>query len=369
MKIVLAGGETGGPIVPLIAIAKEIKVEHPKTQIVVLDTPNSVGKQLALKEKWNFYTISSGKLRRYWSIKNLWAPASFALAFMKAIRVMRSVKPNIVLGAGGYIQVPVTWAAWVCKVPVIIHQQDIVPSLSNTLCAPFASKITTTFQSSLKDFHSGTGLFGAIRKRKKSSEKLQWTGNPFRKDLTEATKDKAQKFFKLSGKLPVVLVLGGGTGARGLNKLVTEAMPELQKYVEVIHVTGKRSSNVMKYDNYRTYEFLDRIDLGYAAADLVVSRAGISTITELCNLKKLTILIPMPNSHQELNAFYLFEQGAAVPMDQETTTAEMLIQSIRGLLVDGNAQKVLKQGMANLMPKNSAAKIAKLVYEITGYDK
>lgn len=367
MKIIIAGGQTGGPIMPLLAVVDEIKREKHRLQLVVLDTPTSIASALSEKEKFHFYPIRTGKLRRYWSFKNALAPVTVVFGFLQALRVMYSFKPAIVLGAGGFVQVPVVWAAWLLRIPVLLHQQDISPSLSNSLSAPMASKITTTFAQSQRDFPSGFGFFGSHKKHKEQS--VIWTGNPFRESLAHASKEEARKYFKLTSKLPVLLVIGGSSGAKGLNNLLYRALAKLTKTVQIIHVTGPGKKQPVVHENYHAYEFIDRIDLAYAISDMVISRAGISTITELANLGKISIVIPMPHTHQEHNAQLLYERQAAVVLDQTITTPEKVISVVRGLLLDGETQKLMKKNITELMPKKSAEKIAKIVMELVSHGK
>jgi UDP-N-acetylglucosamine--N-acetylmuramyl-(pentapeptide) pyrophosphoryl-undecaprenol N-acetylglucosamine transferase len=362
MKIVLAGGQTGGPVVPLLAVAEEIKRQKSHTQVLVLDTPNSAARILAAKQKFHFYAIHTGKLRRYWSIRTLLAPLAIAWGFLQALRILHSFKPNIVMGAGGFVQVPVVWAAWILNIPVLLHQQDVASTLSNSLSAPFARRITTTFEQSRGNFHSGSGFFGSHKRNK--NPRVVWTGNPFRESILEATKDEARKHFKLDDELPVLLVTGGGGGAQGINNLLYKALPDLTKAVQIIHGTGVGKKYSIAYDNYHAYEFIDRMDLAYAASDLVISRAGISTITELANLGKISIIIPIPRTHQEINAQLLYQMQAAIILDQNQTNSEFLVSLIRKLLLDGDTQKLLHHNISKLMPKKAAAKIAKLALEL-----
>lgn len=369
MKVVIAGGQTGGPIMPLLAVVESLRKDFPRLQLMVLDTPSSTAKKIAKDQKFIFYPIRTGKLRRYWSLQNLLAPFWLFVGFIQSLYTMVQFKPNIVLGAGGFVQVPVIWAAWVLRIPILIHQQDVNLSLSNFLTAPCASKITTTFESSVRDFHSGLGLFGSHKKNKKNSSRVVWTGNPFRHSLKEGTLAEARKYFGLSSELPVLLVTGGGSGAQGLNSLVVKALPELTKTFQIIHITGPGKKTEKVRPNYNVYEFIEEIQLAYLVSDIVVSRAGVSTITELANLGKVTVIIPMPNSHQESNANLLYEKQAAVPLDQTTTTPEKFVSVLRKLILDGETQKYMKKNISEIMPKNSAHEISKIIVDIIHHDK
>jgi UDP-N-acetylglucosamine--N-acetylmuramyl-(pentapeptide) pyrophosphoryl-undecaprenol N-acetylglucosamine transferase len=242
-------------------------------------------------------------------------------------------------------------------VPVLIHQQDVRPSLANSLCSPIASKITVSFEESAKNFFQGLGVL-----EHRSPQKVFFTGNPYRKSVLEGTKEEAIKFFKLETNLPTMLVLGGGTGAKFINNLFAGHLKEFLKTVQIIHITGRGKMQEAHLPNYHPYEFMDRMDLAYAAADIVISRAGLSTITELSILGKVSIIIPMPNTHQEDNASLLYEREAAVVLHQNLLTAEGLAMLIRRLLFDFNLQKHLRENIKNIMPRgNAAEKIIKLL--------
>ncbi len=364
MKIAIAGGQTGGPIVPLLAIVQELKDMGKRTSVLVFDVPKGAGHHLAQKNSFHFKPLHTGKLRRYWSWRTLLSPFAVAWGVIEALYYLGSFRPDLVLGAGGFVQAPVVLAAWFLHIPVLIHQQDVRPSLSNILSAPIAKRITTTFEESIRTFSTGTGFF----RRKKHIQKVLWTGNPFRESLQNGKVTEARKHFKLDGDLPIIFITGGGSGATALNSLVYQALPQLKNTVQVIHGTGPGKMVHRESENYHPFEFIDRMDLAYAAADLVVSRAGISTITELANLGKVSIIIPMPKTHQEENAMLLFRHKAAIILKQESTTADELSNLVRRLLLDGDSQKFLKQNISGLMPKQSAKKIAKIALEITGHD-
>ncbi|MCL5667237.1 MAG: UDP-N-acetylglucosamine--N-acetylmuramyl-(pentapeptide) pyrophosphoryl-undecaprenol N-acetylglucosamine transferase [Patescibacteria group bacterium] len=357
MKILLTGGGSGGPVAPLLAIAEEIKKIHPQAGFLFVGTKQGPEKEMAKQAKLPFVHIAAGKLRRYFSLKNLFAPFFVIAGFFQAWIILRKFKPDCVVGAGSFVQVPVIWAAWLQKIPVVIHQQDLLPSLANTLCQFPAKKITVTFESSLTDFSASLGFF-----YRKKPDKIVLTGNPFRANLKDADKPAAQKFFKLEPDFPTLLVLGGGTGALYLNKLMQESLPVLAKSVQIIHATGS-NKNIGNQDapHYHAYAFIANIGAAYAAADMVLCRAGLSTITELANLGKAAIVVPMPRSHQEINAMLLRREKAAIVVGQDKMTPDFLTRLVRKLLFDLNTQKILKTNISRIMPKNSGGKIAEII--------
>ncbi len=358
MKILLVGGGSGGPVVPLLAVAKEIKKINPKASFLLVGTKKGPEKILAREAKIPFASIPAGKWRRYFSVWNFFTPMLVMLGFLKAFKILKKFKPDRIFGAGSFVQVPLIWAAWLMKIPVIIHQQDFLPSLANTLCQILAKKITVTFENSIKDFSAGLGFI--YRKKK---DKVIFTGNPFRESLKTASKEKSLRSFGLTKNFPTLLVLGGGTGAEFMNKLIKNSMKELTKVVQVVHVTGNRKFSVEKMENYKPYKFLTNMAEAYAVADLVLSRAGLSTITELSNLKKVSIVVPMPKSHQEVNAFLLMNSKAAIVIPQRRLKPFGLVKLIRRLIFEHDLTEQLKKNIGNIMPGNAGSKIAKVILE------
>ncbi|HVY68067.1 MAG TPA: glycosyltransferase, partial [Patescibacteria group bacterium] len=178
MNILLVGGGSGGPVMPLLATAEAIKKTHPRARFLLVGTRSGPESNIAQKAGLDFAAISAGKLRRYLSWRNLLAPFQVGAGFWQARRILREFKPDCILAAGGFVQVPLVWAAYFMGIPVVLHQQDVLPSLANRLCQLAASKITVTFEGGQAAFASGLGLF-YNRKR----DKIIWTGNPFRQQL------------------------------------------------------------------------------------------------------------------------------------------------------------------------------------------
>ncbi len=361
MKILLTGGGTGGTVSPLLAIAQHILKTHPKAEFLLVGTKNGPEKMMAKNAGINFIAITSGKWRRYFSWKNFAAPFQTLAGFSQSFKVLRSFRPDCVFGTGSFIQVPVVWAAWFLKIPAVLHQQDLAPSLANKLCELCASKITVTFPESAKNFSTGLGIFY----KRRSGDKITVTGNPFREELRAYDKAAAQKFFHLKADLPTLLVLGGGTGAEFLNNLILDSLPNLSKVVQIIHSTGKEKFKAKTAENYCPYGFIQNMALAYAAADIVLARAGLSTLTELSNLKKLSIIVPMPQSHQELNGLLLMRLEAAIVVSQKRMTPEGLVGLIRKLLFAQEAQDILKHNIGKIMPHEANEKISEIILKLT----
>jgi len=361
MRILLAGGGSGGSVSPLLAVSKKIKQQHPKTHFLLVGTKFGPEKAMAEEQRIEFESITAVKLRRYFSLQNFLAPFLLIKAFLESYKILKSFKPNCVFGTGSFVQVPVIWTAWFLKIPAVIHQQDVVPSLANKLCQLVASKVTVTFPESLRSFSSSLGIF-----YKKNSDKVLVMGNPFRENLKNGNKLTAIKSFNLRQDMPTMLVMGGGTGAKFFNNLIKDSLPDLTKTVQIIHTTGMQKGEKFSYANYHSFEFLKEDDLAnaYAVADIVLSRAGLSAITELANLKKLSIVVPMPNSHQELNGVYLLTKQAAIVIPQTKINAKNFTTLIRKLVFAHEAKLELEKNIGKIMLKNADSKIAEIIIKL-----
>lgn len=354
--IFLAGGLSAGPIMPLLAVAKEWHHEHRSVVPIIFDVKNSVAEQVAKQEHHQFHRIITGKLRRYWSWRNLFSPLLLLIGFGQALYFMGRYRPIAVLGAGGFVQTPLVLAAWLYRIPRFIHQQDVMVTLTNSLCAPLANLVTVTFESSIRDFPQGTGL----GKKYVTTDKVIWTGNPTPAESEteqKLTAAAAKKQFGLHNELPVLLVVGGGTGAQGINDLIYKALPQLINVVQIIHATGRGKKQYGASENYHPYEYIADIAAAYSACDIVLSRAGLGALSSIAQHKKPAIIIPMPNSHQERNAELVFKHKAALVFDETEVEPNQLITAIRDLLFKPELVKELTANMRELFPRHASRKV------------
>ncbi len=361
MKILLVGGGSGGSVTPMLAVANYISKAHPKAEFLFVGSKKGPERLMSNNAGIRFIPITSGKWRRYFSWKNFISPVWNIKGFIESFKILKEFKPDCIFGTGSFVQVPLVWAAWFLKIPVVLHQQDVVPSLANKLCELQASKITVTFPESAKSFSTNVGLFY----KKRTGDKVIITGNPFREELRKANRESAQKNFGLRADFPTLLILGGGTGAEFINRLILESLPELSKTVQIIHSTGHGKYQASAIENYHSYEFIENMGEAYAAADIVFGRAGLSTITELSNLKKLSIIVPMPESHQEINGLLLSKLDAAVVMRQKKITAKIFTGLIRKILFAHELQQILKQNIAKIMPHDATEKISEIILKLS----
>lgn len=363
MRIFLVGGGSGGATSPLLAVAEAVFEKKPKTEFFLIGTRKGIETKLLAATRFpiQYLTIPAGKLRRYFSFSNLFEPFKLVAGFLKSFYLLRKHKPDIVFGAGSYVQVPVVWAAFLMNIPIIIHQQDRELLLSTKLCSPFARYITISFMQN-RELPTFSGMFSKIPK-----SKLLLTGNPVRDELRGGTTAEARAIFGLSDRYPTILVLGGSQGSAKINAVVEMALPELANYVQIIHVTGGRlrKRHVQKHDNYHPVNFLGpELKHAYAVADLVVARGGMSTITELSYLRKAAILIPLPKSPQEQNVEILSFLKSGVGISEDNFTADLLVKLVRKILWNRDLQASLKKNIGQIMPHDASEKIAKLILKV-----
>lgn len=336
-KIILSGGGTMGSVTPLLILAEELKSRY---DFVFIGTRSGVEREIVSKINYIKYrAILSGKWRRYFSLVNLWDLFKIKLAFFQSLYILLKLKPALVISAGAYVSVPLAWAAYFLKITVLIHQQDIRPGLANRLMAKTARVITTVFEKSVADY-------GA---------KAVWVGNPVQGLDLERVQQIIQAF-QVKDSKPLLIALGGGTGSQSLNQLLAGSLEEITSFCQVIHITGANKQVAQSLsDNYQSYEFLphEKLLALLFRADLVLSRAGLGVLTELSSLGKATLLMPMPNSHQEDNANYFAERQAAIVLKNEDLNSEHLIEKIKMILSNQELKENLGYNIKRILPSGA----------------
>jgi UDP-N-acetylglucosamine--N-acetylmuramyl-(pentapeptide) pyrophosphoryl-undecaprenol N-acetylglucosamine transferase len=338
-KIILSGGGTAGPVVPLIFINKKLKDDY---DILFVGTRGGLEKNITETEGIRYTSISSGKLRRYFSWKNFTDIFKIFLAFWQSLFLIIKEKPNLVVSAGGFVAVPLSFAAYILRVPVIIHQQDVLPGLANKLMAPFAKIVTVTFKKSVKVYGKKARLIGNI-------------GVEIDDKISE--RDSVFNDYNFNKDKELLVILGGGTGSFFINNLVFESLDQLSRSFNIVHITGRkdRSSKTIKdIKDYHQFDFVnhDKLIDFFQASDIIVSRCGLSTLTEISFLKKASILIPIPNSHQEDNAFEFERNDAAIVLNEKELNSIKFVKSVMEIsknreLKDSlikNSSRVIKNG-------------------------
>lgn len=340
-KVLLTGGGTLGPVSPLLALVPELRAQGAHIEFV--GTPDGPERQPVEQAGLKFHTLQAPRLRRFWSVYNLGIPFSLIRGLGQASRLLRQIKPQVIVSAGGFVSVPLVWMGRLRGIPAVIHQQDLRPGLANRLMQHQAKIITVAFESSQNDFPR--------------SKRVEWIGNPVR-DLTPTT-----HVLQLDSNFPTVLIFGGGTGAQALNQLVSNSLCE---QANVILLTGKgKTGPAITHPRYHVYEFLgNEMPEALAAADVVVSRAGLGTISELAALKKVALIIPLPSSHQEDNASWLEAHDAAVVFEQSKLDPDRLTRNVTRLLTDEVLRGKLSANIAKITRPDAAHRLAELILEI-----
>lgn len=352
MKILFSGGGTLGPVTPLLAIHETIKEAYPDATFVWVGTKHGPERELVKAAGIQFRVLSSGKLRRYISVWNVVDIFRILFGFFQSLKLMFVENPDLCITAGGFVSVPVHWAAWMFGVPTWVHQQDVRVGLANRLMAPFARMITTALADSTKAF---------------PKKKTFWLGNPVRQHVIDGDKRAALKRFGLTNELPIVFATGGGTGSMRVNQLIVEAVRHLKGRAQVIHLSGKERPQELveraekHVPHYRAYQFFtEEMKEAYAAADIVISRGGFGTITEIAALGKPAILIPKLG-HQVENVRLLSDAGAVILVDEKTADGNYLAKIIRELLENTARMKRLGGRLRDMMPVAKKEDILHLV--------
>ncbi|MFA5125155.1 MAG: undecaprenyldiphospho-muramoylpentapeptide beta-N-acetylglucosaminyltransferase [Patescibacteria group bacterium] len=349
-KLLLSGGGTMGSVSPLIAVCQEIKKRQPEAEFLFVGTAGGPERAAVESYKIPFAVIASGKFRRYFSWQNFTDPFKIVKAFCQSIKILLAFRPQAVMVAGAYVGVPLAWAAWFLRIPVLIHQQDIEVGLANRLMSPVAKKVTVSFDISLRDFKRGRAIL---------------TGNPIREEFSHCDKDKSRELFGLRKDVPTVFFTGGGTGAIAINEVLDRALPDLMKFIQVIHVTGKGKKIDFSADNYHQFEFMTHeMTEALCVADLVVTRAGLSTLSELSYCGKPAIIIPMYRTHQENNANYFQQHNAAVVLSEASLNKKMLTDIISELIKSDDKLDNLSKNIKKMMPQTGAGAVADILLKL-----
>lgn len=339
-----------GSVSPLLAVYSEIKNHHQDIEFLFVGTENGPEQAVVTGYKIPYQAIASGKLRRYFDWRNFTDPIRIALGFFQAIAIIKKFKPDAIMVAGAYVGVPVAWAGRLLGVPVLVHQQDIETGLANKLMSNAAKKITVSFDVSLSDF---------------PATKVVLTGNPLRGEFYHCDKEKSLEFFHLKKELPVILITGGGTGSKAINELLEKTLPQIVKFAQVIHTTGSGKSINFESDNYQQYEFLSHeMPEALCVADLVVTRAGLSTLTELSVCGKSAVIIPLHKTHQEFNAKHYQERHSAVVLSEPSLNPEVLASTLRDLLSNKPKLQTLRENIKKIMPSDGATKVSEVLMAI-----
>lgn len=317
-KIVLTGGGTAGHVTPNIALLPSLK--EADFEVYYIGSYDGIEKKLISDFEIPYYGISTGKLRRYFDLKNFTDPVRVLKGYHEARKILKEIQPDVVFSKGGFVSVPVVRAAHSLGIPCIIHESDMTPGLANKLCIPVAQKVCCNFPETLSML---------------PGEKAVLTGSPIRAELSKGNPVAALDLCGFTANKPVIMVIGGSLGAASVNATVREALPKLLEDFQIIHLCGKEKVDnlLLNVQGYKQFEYVktELKDL-FAIADLVISRAGANAICELLALKKPNILIPLSakssRGDQILNAKSFESQGFSVVIDDDDLDPAILLEKV-----------------------------------------
>jgi len=370
MRIIFTGGGTGGHVFPIIALAREIKRLRPDFQLYYVGPKDDWGAFYLSREGIRVKTILAGKIRRYRNLKSVFQNLidviiKTPLGFLQSFFYIFFLFPDLIFSKGGYGAFPTSLVGWMLRTPIILHESDIVPGLTNRLIGKIAIEIFTSFP--------------AERTQHFPLKKMISAGNPIREKIMGGNKEEAQRIFGLTRERPLVLILGGSQGSQRINDLVLNILPSLLDNFQVIHQVGHRNLETVTAEakvmvqnplkkGYHVFPFLDENELKHALkfCDFIVSRAGSGTIFEIAAAKKPSILIPLPESaqdHQIKNAYAYQSTGACQVIEEENLTPHFFLERLKYFLSSPDRLKEMSVAAERFSRPRAGEVIAKYVVE------
>lgn len=360
MRYIFAGGGSGGHIFPAIAIADEIKILDKDAEILFTGAKGRIEEKIVPSNNYRLETINISGFDRSSYKNNLKLPLKLILSLKRCFEILREFRPDVAIGTGGFVCGPVIFAAGILKIPTLIQEGNSYAGKTIKFLSKRADKVIINFSETEK-----------YLKRKDNIVQIP---HPVRSSLKEIDRDKALEYFGLSGDRKTIFIFGGSQGARGINESIRMNLKKLlSSGMNIIWQTGKNEYEKLSSefsdikDGVRIFEFIDKMDMAYSASDVIVCRAGITSIMEMAGLGKASVLIPLPTSaenHQEMNAESLEREKAAV-MIKETEIKEKLADEILNLINDENRLTELRNNIKKFSDRNAAKKIAEEAIKLT----
>lgn len=358
LKFIVSGGGTGGHIYPAIAIANELKSRFPDAEFLFVGAKDKMEMQKVPQAGYKIEGLWIAGLQRKLTVQNMMFPFKLISSLWKSRQIINKFKPDVVIGTGGFASGPLLQVANSRNIPTVVQEQNSFPGITNKLLSKKANKICVAYENLERFF---------------PKEKIVLTGNPVREDLLniDAKRNEAITHFNLDANKKTLLVLGGSLGARRINQLIEKEIYNIvSKDIQVIWQCGKFYINEYKHfsdgKNVQVLDFIDRMDLVYAAADFVISRAGASSVSELCLVGKPTIFIPSPNvaeDHQTKNAKAIVDKNGAILL-RENELDEKFETTFSNLISDESLQKELSQNIKSLAKPNATKDIVEEILKL-----
>lgn len=349
-KVILSGGGTGGHIYPAIAIAKEIERRHPEAQFLFVGASDRMEMEKVPQAGYKIKGLWIAGIQRKLTVDNLMFPFKLMSSLWKSRKILKNFKPDVVIGTGGFASGPLLKMATRAGIPAVIQEQNSYAGITNKLLGKSVEKVCVAYDQMEQFF---------------PADKIIKTGNPVRSDLLDITSKRSDAFakYELSPNSKVVLIIGGSLGARAINQLISSQLTLFKKMgVQLLWQTGK-----LYYDQYKHLEadgvqvmaYIDQMDMAYAAADVIISRAGAGSVSELCIVGKATIFIPSPNvaeDHQTKNAQAIEKEGGAI-LIKESELTQKFESIFKGLMDDEKVRAELGQKIKELALPNATSDI------------
>jgi len=370
MRVLVSGGGTGGHIYPALAVAMQLREEY-QAEILFLGSDDGLETEIVPAAGFRLATIKAGKLRRYISWETITGVMRVPVGMVEAINLVGQFRPGVAFTSGGYVAVPAGLAARFERVPLLMHQQDVPPNLSNRLVAPLATRISVAFADSLAYF---------------PARKTLQLGNPLRQamlDVRQTPPQEARRALGFERQEPLLLVTGGSQGARHLNQTVGKALPDLLAHCQVLQISGNALYNETRElcesvlaaqdeavrRRYRLVAYLnEEMPLALQAADLVLCRSGASTLSELAALGKPSILVPLPpaigSSPQEANAEMFGRNQAARVMKDGDLKPQVLVENVTSILASSTLLEAMSNAASSFAKPQATQEIAAEIVKI-----
>lgn len=366
MRIVLTGGGTGGHLFPLVAVTQKIREKlGPDCEFLYIGSGAQLERNVMSQENIPTKFVLSGKMRRYASLENITDIFKMPLGFLQSLWILLRFMPDVIFSKGGYVAVPVVLAAWIYRIPVLIHESDAIPGTANKFLSRFATRVAVAYPSAEEYF---------------PLEKTALLGNPVRGGVLGGTPDAIKLKLSLTESKKTILVLGGSQGAMAINKALIEILPQLLQEAQIIHQTGEQNYDTVVRlaaeqgikagrEGYVPVKFLndDMMRDSLELCDLVISRAGANSIAEIAAHAKPAILIPLPssaNDHQRMNAYSLAKIGGALVLEESNLGVTMFTQKINEVLFSEDLAPQMAEKIGSFYHPQAADMIANGLIEL-----
>ena len=358
MRIVLTGGGTGGHLFPLVAVAKKIKEKKPDVEFLFIGPNGELEKKIMAAEGISIKKAISGKMRRYFSPVNFVDFFKIPVGIIQALRHLLKFMPDAIFSKGGYASIPTVIAGWIYRIPIMIHESDANPGMANSMLAKFSQRVAISYPQAEVYF---------------PAEQVVLTGNPLRSDIASGDPQKSRAEFSLTDSKKIIFVWGGSQGSKVINDKILEILPELLKKYQIIHQTGEKNFEEVKHkagemgikaghEGYFVLPFIDEnLKDILAVSDLVISRAGSTSISEIAANGKPSIIIPLGNSandHQRMNAYAAAKVGGCIVLEEGNLGENMLLEKIDELMNNEELRNKMAANIKSFYHSDAADRIA-----------